>query len=258
MDKRLIALIPPIKQSSLLLLFSSSSSETLKSSLKSISQQFSQVTWIWSDTLEEKPSLWFYIPYSYNEQSQLEYAKLALLYESKGLVKETPILFKLPKEPGIAEVKLPISLEVNKPYKWFFSIVCDEKKPSRNPSVTGWIQRISRDKSVFPVEPSNALISRRYYIYARSGLLYDAFTWLVKAYEPIRQPNQNLFFSNFGNYQETIKQDWFDFFKELDLIDENDEDNKSSENNKETERNKIVDEIAKSPIITLELYTEKH
>ncbi|MEH1844103.1 MAG: DUF928 domain-containing protein [Nostoc sp.] len=251
-DKRLIALIPPIKQSNLLSSPSSSSSETLKSSLKSISQESSQVTWIWSDTIEEKPSLWFYIPYSYNEESQLEYAKLALLYQSKGLVKETPILFKLPKEPGIAEVKLPISLEVNKPYKWFFSIICDENKPSRNPSVTGWIQRISREKSVFPVEPSNALLSRRYDIYARSGLLYDAFTWLVKAYEPIKQPNQNPFVSNFDNYQEAIKQDWFDFFKELDLIDENDQDDKRDESNKINEKNKIADEIAKSPILTLE------
>lgn len=246
--KRLIALIPPIKQSNLLSSPSSSSSETLKSSLKSISE----VTWIWSDTIEEKPSLWFYIPYSYNEESQLKYAKLALLYESKGLVRETPILFKLPKEPGIAEVKLPISLEVNKPYKWFLSIICDENKPSRNPSVTGWIQRISRDKSVFPVEPSNPLLSRRYDIYARSGLLYDAFTWLVKAYEPIKQPNQNPFVSNFDNYQEAIKQDWFDFFKELDLINENDEDDKRDENNKINEKNKIADEIAKSPILTLE------
>ncbi|MBD2526468.1 DUF928 domain-containing protein [Nostoc sp. FACHB-133] len=251
-DKRLIALIPPIKQSSLLLPLSSLSSETLGSSLKSISQESSQVTWIRSDTIEEKPSLWFYIPYSYNKQSQLEYAKLALLYQSKGLVRETPILFKLPKEPGIAEVKLPISLEVNKPYKWFFSIICDENKPSRNPSVTGWIQRISRDKSVFPVEPSNALLSRRYYIYARSGLLYDAFTWLVKAYEPISQPHQNSFASNSNNYQEAIKQDWFDFFKELDLIAENDEDDKRDESNKRNEENKIADEIAKSPILTLE------
>lgn len=237
-DKRLIALIPPIKQSS------SSSSETLKS--------ISKVTRISSNTIEDKPSLWFYIPYSYNEQSQLEYAKLALLSERKGLVRETPILFKLPKEPGIAEVKLPISLEVNKPYKWFFSIICDENKPSRNPSVTGWIRRVQPEKSVLAVEQSNTIPAVKYRIYAHSGFLYDAFTWLVKAYEPIKQPDQNSFVSNSDNYQEPIKQDWFDFFKELDWIDENDEDQKRDENNKISEKNKLVDEIAKSPILTLE------
>ncbi|MBW4671094.1 MAG: DUF928 domain-containing protein [Cyanomargarita calcarea GSE-NOS-MK-12-04C] len=241
-DKRLISLIPPIKQSN------SSSSEALKSPLKSKSK----VTWFSTDTIEKKPSLWFYIPYNYNEESQLKYAKLALVDEDKRIVKETPILFKLPEKAGIAQVMLPISLEVNKRYKWFFSIVCDENKPSRNPSVTGSIRRVPPEKSVLVVEQSNTIPAVRYRVYAHSGFLYDAFTWLVKAYEPIKQPNQNSFVSNFDNYQEAIKKDWFDFFKVLDLIDENDEDEKRDETNKIKDKNKIVDEIAKSPILTLE------
>jgi Domain of Unknown Function (DUF928) len=240
-DKRLIALIPSIKQPKLPSSLITSSPETQKSSLKLSSQEVDEVVWFSRDTIEEKPSLWFYIPYNYNEESQLEYAKLALVDEDKHLVKETPILFKLPEKAGIAQVKLPISLEVNKQYKWFFSIVCDENKPSRNPSVTGWIRRVLPEKSVSAVGQSK-IPAVRYRVYAHSGLLYDAFTWLVKAYEPIKQSNENLFSSNFGNYQETLQKDWFDFFRELDLSDE------SSQSD---ERDKIVNEIAKSPISTL-------
>ncbi|MEH2285140.1 MAG: DUF928 domain-containing protein [Nostoc sp.] len=225
-DKQLTALIPQIEISSQPLSLSSSSSVELKSYLKSNSlpqkvllssntiDKKSKTVLLWSKTIEEKPTLWFYIPYKYDEQSQLEYAKLALIDEDKHLV-EKPIYFKLPKKPAIAQVRLPISLAKGKAYQWFFSVLCDENRPSRNPSVTGWIERVEQNNRKF-VESSQA-----YIYYARLGLWYDGFTRLAKVYQLTKNQNQNQSYPNFRNDEATrIQEDWFNFFKTLQLSDD--------------------------------------
>jgi Domain of Unknown Function (DUF928) len=159
----LTALIPPI----------SKSLNRVEQLPKSESSQV-----VWGKTLEEYPSFWFYIPFVYKE-SELEYAKFVMLDEDRHIV-VGPIFFQLPNKldvggkPSIAELTLPANLkplEKNKQYNWFFSIICDERKPSRNPSVTGWIQR----------EALPFLAPQDYMYYARSGIWYDAVTHLVES-----------------------------------------------------------------------------
>ncbi|MUG97313.1 DUF928 domain-containing protein [Scytonema sp. UIC 10036] len=233
-EKQLTALIPSIQGSPLL---SYSQSEASEASLKSDSP--STITWVKSYTIEERPSFWFYVPYKYDEQSQLELAKLAIIDEQKHLNKVTPIYFKLPETPGIIQVKLPIHLEENKPYKWFFSIICDAKKPSRNPSVAGWIQRVPRQQFQ-AIKPSGSILTSRYYSYFQYELWYDGFTQLAQAYQLTRQHNKNLLSPNVESEITQIQADWLEFFQVLGF---------SEQKNK---NDKIAREIADSPISTLE------
>ncbi|WP_334824403.1 DUF928 domain-containing protein [Nostoc sp.] len=225
-NKQLTALIPPSEISPEVSSVGSSPSVDLKSSLKvssspekilpsnnTINEKLKTVP-LWSNTLEEKPTLWFYIPYKYNEQSEIEYAKFALIDEEKHLVRE-PIRFKLPEKPGIAQVRIPISLTRGKVYQWFFSVVCDENKPSRNPSVTGWIHRTEQDNQRL------GQLSQAYLYYAKWGLWYDSLTRLVEAYQSTKKEDYNQSYPYFTNDEVTkIQKDWFDVFELVKLSDD--------------------------------------
>lgn len=225
-NKQLTALIPPIDIPSKVSSVGSSPSVDLKSSLKvssspekilpsnnAINEKLKTVP-LWSNTLEEKPTLWFYISYTYDEKSEIEYAKFALIDEDKHLVRE-PIRFKLPEKRGIAQVRIPISLTRGKVYQWFFSVVCDENKPSRNPSVTGWIHRTEKDNQRL------GQLSQAYLYYAKWGLWYDSLTRLVEAYQSTKKEDHNQSYPYFTNDEVTqIQKDWFAVFKLLELSDD--------------------------------------
>ena len=213
-DTQLIALIPEI--------------EPYPVSSKPKEQKVTKIAW--SYTIKEKPSFWFYVPYKYDEQTQVKFAKLAIIDEEKRLINRPPIIFTLPKEPGIVQVQVPMNvpmnLEINKSYKWFFSIICDENKPSRNPSVSGWIQRIQPSQAGFTLKSSEDILSRiSYRTLASYGLWFDGFTRLAEAYKPTNIPsytetsvNSRIFTNSLNN--NNIQEDWLAVFKELELSDE--------------------------------------
>jgi hypothetical protein len=130
---------------------------------------------VWGKTTEAQPTLWFYVPHS---AAELKTAKFVLLDADQQPV-ASPILLSLKETPGIVAVHLPIPLTLNQSYNWFFSIVCSTEKPSRNPSVRGWIER---------VEPSPELLSAlqssdpaiAYRTYAEQGIWYDMVTNLIQ------------------------------------------------------------------------------
>ncbi|MEH2247835.1 DUF928 domain-containing protein [Nostoc sp.] len=218
----LTALIPPIKKS-----------------LNRVEQlpkpALSQV--VWGKTLEANPSFWFYIPFVYKE-SELEYAKFVMLDEDRHIVVE-PIFFRLPNKdvmgkPSIAKLTLPANLkplEINKQYNWFFSIICDERKPSRNPSVTGWIQR-----EALPV-----LAPQNYLYYARSGIWYDAVTRLVESRRTALQAQVEVVSpsteKSIATPQPQIQEDWVSLVRSVSWSIKLNE--------------KLIDEIANAPIVEL-------
>jgi Domain of Unknown Function (DUF928) len=131
----------------------------------------SKLNYVWGQTTEAYPTFWFYIPYVYKE-SEVQYGKFVLLDKDKHLV-TAPILVKVPvgDKPSIAKFTLPENakpLEINQEYNWYFSIICNKLKPSRNPGVTGWIERVP--SRVFPVND--------YVYYAKQGIWYDTVTRL--------------------------------------------------------------------------------
>lgn len=195
-DIQLIALIPEANISE------------SKPDFSSLGTKKSSSKVVWSDTLKHRPSLWFYTPYKYEERTQVKFAKLALIDENKRLVTRPPFLFQLPKESGIVQVQIPINLEINQPYKWFFSVVCDENKPSRNPSVSGWIQKVSSNQAGFVLETSEETLTRIDYPYlAERGLWFDAFTRLTEVYQATIPATD-------------INEDWLAVFQALELGDD--------------------------------------
>jgi Domain of Unknown Function (DUF928) len=128
---------------------------------------------VWGKTTEEYPTLWFYIPY---EADILKSAKLVVLDESKQLLPKYPLMINLAETPGIISIRLPHPLALNKQYGWYFSVICSIDKPSRNPSIRGWIQRV------------DAIATKEYQSYAENGIWYDLVTDLIDRYQ--RDPNR--------------------------------------------------------------------
>lgn len=102
----------------------------------------SRLNYVGGETTEASPTFWFYVPYTRSKSEGT--ARFMLLDEFRKPVFENPINLTLGESPGIISVSLPpqSSLQTGKPYFWYFSVICDLDRPSRNPSVNGWIQRV--------------------------------------------------------------------------------------------------------------------
>ena len=178
----------------------------------------SKVDIVWGRTIEAYPTFWFYIPYVY-EESKIEYGKFVLLNQQQQII-AGPIFVRLPggNQPSIAKFTLPkTALEVDQEYNWYFSILCNPLKPSRNPGVTGWIERIK-----LPILPPKSNL-----YYAKQGIWYDVVTRLFQ--------NQNP--------EIELQKDRVDFIKYIfkDVIEKPQQDEKINE---EEKLNKIANEIA--------------
>jgi hypothetical protein len=141
-------------------------------------------------TVESYPTFWFYVP---PYKPSIGLAKFVLLDENNHLVRD-PIYAQLPqtlpesqsaKALGtIAGLTLPAGkgLEVGKRYSWHFSILCDRQKPSRNPEVTGRIQRVLKGPLPRVPEPDYIVHNNTYTGLndIESVVFYDTITQLVK------------------------------------------------------------------------------
>ncbi|BAY73435.1 hypothetical protein NIES23_62630 (plasmid) [Trichormus variabilis NIES-23] len=137
------------------------------------------------ETVEDHPTFWFYLP---PYPSSIKSAKFVLLDENRHLVQE-PIYTQLPnlsQNSGIiAGLTLPSrekALEVGKQYSWYFSILCDYQKPSRNPEVTGQIQRVLPGPLPKVPKPAYIVYNSNYTEAdgANNVVFYDTITQLVK------------------------------------------------------------------------------
>ncbi|MBW4662087.1 MAG: DUF928 domain-containing protein [Drouetiella hepatica Uher 2000/2452] len=130
---------------------------------------------VWGRTIEANPMLWFYIPYA---ADKVKTAKFSLLDDAKQLIPNYPLILPLSATPGIVAVRFPEPLAVGKSYNWYLSIVCSAEKPSRNPGVRGWIQRVepSTELSASLAQVDN---KQKYRIYAENGIWYDMVASLV-------------------------------------------------------------------------------
>jgi Domain of Unknown Function (DUF928) len=106
-------------------------------------------------------------------------AKFMLLDEEKHPVISQAIAISLSGTPGFISFRLPMTLETGKRYNWYFSIVCDAQKPSRNPGVRGWIQRVAISpelvQALHRVDPS-----QQYRAYVEQGIWYEAVNHLLE------------------------------------------------------------------------------
>lgn len=178
---------------------------------------------VWGRTVAAYPTFWFYLPY--HQQDDLKFAKFVLLDENKKVV-VGPILLQLPDaaavagRPVLAKFTLPKSVQplaADQTYNWFFSIVCDARKPSKNPSVSGWIERV---KPPYPIALYQGLPTANDYLYyAQAGLWYDTVTRIADSRMQSLQPQIKPAAPDIGKTQPaasaSLEDDWLGLFQFL-------------------------------------------
>lgn len=97
-----------------------------------------------------RPVFYFFTSYTddIGDGSQGGFAQLMLIDESQYQLFDEPLIVELPENPGIVRVEIPESmppLQPRRSYNWSFEIICDSTELSRNPFVTGWVERLSLD-----------------------------------------------------------------------------------------------------------------
>ncbi|MBD2529775.1 DUF928 domain-containing protein [Nostoc flagelliforme FACHB-838] len=141
---------------------------------------------VWGQTTVERPSWFFYVPYSKDLPYTVEFV-VQEYPESKDSKEIYRKAIALPDEPGVIRVSLPTTvpaLAVDKQYRWFLTINCDKEKTSPPTFVEGVIKRIELNpatvKELQTTEPR-----KRYAIYAQKGIWYEALATLAE----LRQKN---------------------------------------------------------------------
>ena len=145
----------------------------------------------WGETVAERPTLWFYVPYSPQQVSSGKF----VLQEVQGDKQEDyvyrdlyEIPFALPRTPGLVSFNIPATkapLEIGKKYFWSFKLYCQPPEASTsdassNPSISveGWMDRVQPTPKL--EEQLKAATEPEYAIYTNHLIWYDALDSLAK------------------------------------------------------------------------------
>lgn len=156
--------------------------ETQLTALVPFTQDAPTVTDVWGLTTQAHPTFLFYVPYSKDSAYPTEFV---LQDQDDNILYRKAIA--LPEKPGIISVSLPADeagLAVNKQYRWFFIIECDQQKHSPPIYVEGVIQRIQLKPATIQQLQTSSL-SQKFDIYAENGIWFDAVETLFQ----LRQTN---------------------------------------------------------------------
>lgn len=143
-----------------------------------------------SATVSERPTFWFYIPYVTKAASgsqAIQVAQFTLLDEVQTVLWQEFMAFELLQSPQLIEYSLPYSLVVDRPYSWYFSVVCDPEMPSKNATLRGWVQRSLPTPELqaalrgVDLAQGAGIDSQPYRIYRNSGLWLDAVSALAQS-----------------------------------------------------------------------------
>jgi hypothetical protein len=125
-------------------------------------------------TLDDTPTLWFYIPQLSSADVPAEWV---LLDENQQPLQTERIV--LSSSPGIISFTLTQPLEADRAYTWVFSILANPQSPSLNPKVEGMIQyRIANARLQAQLQNLSQL--EKIKIYANQSLWHDALTLLAE------------------------------------------------------------------------------
>jgi hypothetical protein len=91
--------------------------------------------------------------------------------------------FKTNGEAGIISLSLPQTanlppLEVDKPYRWSFALLCDQQDQSANIVMNGWVQRVQPSADLSR-QLSTATAEEKSAIYAANGIWHEAIATLA-------------------------------------------------------------------------------
>jgi hypothetical protein len=140
------------------------------------------ITNVWGLTTAAHPTFWFYVPYSNNLPYPVEFV---LEDEKENQIYQKAIA--LPKQPGIISISLPTdspSLAVDRQYRWFFIVYCDQDKQSPPVYVEGVVKRVNLEPAIAQTL-QKATPLEQFAIYAKHGIWHEALTILAH----LRQQN---------------------------------------------------------------------
>jgi Domain of Unknown Function (DUF928) len=129
---------------------------------------------VWGLTTSERPTFWFYVPYS----APATYAEFVLEDATEN---QTKYKIPLKNTPGVVNFKLPDTstpLVVDKQYRWYFNIYCKE-----NNGILGYVEGNVQRKSLSPTiktQLEKATPRQKVAIYASNGIWHEAITTLAQ------------------------------------------------------------------------------
>lgn len=136
---------------------------------------------VWGLTVSERPTFWFYVPYSLTPEITAEFILQA--DENGSIIHNTKIpLTTAATVPGVISLRLPSAiapLEIGKRYYWKFVVHCDRQDPSANIVVDGWVERIAPNPSLVN-QLEKATPRERARIYAKQGIWHESVTTLAE------------------------------------------------------------------------------
>jgi Domain of Unknown Function (DUF928) len=163
-------------------------------------------------TVEERPTFWFYLPYilsskalseaSLNrpETSSKRVAQFVLLDDTNRPVWNELMNVELFDNPRLVEYPLPHKLEMGKLYNWYFSVICDSEKLSRNPVVRGWVQRVEPAPEL-QTDLRNTSRFDQYIAYANHGIWFETVNSMVKIRRQFPSTNRDAWISLLEYFQ---------------------------------------------------------
>jgi Domain of Unknown Function (DUF928) len=161
------------------------------------------ITNVWGLTSAERPTFWFYLPYTKSSKYPTEF----ILQDSDGETKHQ-VDITLPEKPGIISVSIPKSvtpLAIGKQYRWFLKVYCNEQKKSLPIYVEGVINRVNLN-AIATQQLRTATPQQQVAIYAQNGIWYQALATLLE----LRQNNPK---------DETLQNTWETLLTEIGLIE---------------------------------------
>jgi hypothetical protein len=150
-------------------------------------------------TAAERPSFWFYVPYTFTPAHPVEF----LLQDEAGKDLYKATLEASQTAPGVVGFELPSTapaLEVGKRYHWFFSVYCNPEEPV---FVAGWVERVALNPSLLP-QLEQATQREKFALYQKADLWHEAIATLAQ----LRRQNPE---------DTKLKAEWSNLLQSIDL-----------------------------------------
>lgn len=125
-------------------------------------------------TTSEKPTFWFYLPYTIDRQRKAEFT-LRTDPNKKRLFEKTVIL---PTQPGLYAFQLEVPLNAEQEYFWRFAVDCKPGEHSAAHDVEGWIERID-SKALEPALEQAKTPIQKFEAYANQGIWHESMAVLT-------------------------------------------------------------------------------
>ncbi|MEH1940492.1 MAG: DUF928 domain-containing protein [Nostoc sp.] len=153
-------------------------------------------------TTSERPTFWFYMPYTKDLSNSS--AEFSLQDSAENDVYRNAIA--LPSKPSIIGISLPInaSLQVDKTYRWYLKVRCNQETASIPVYVEGDIKRINLDERVMQQLEAANEPRQKIIIFAEKGIWFDALNMLAQ----IRISNSN---------DAYLEKDWQSLLQSINL-----------------------------------------